>query len=65
MESTANLMFFCGISRKFYKFHGKQQNAMANLEMGLTRSSVLKLAFVLGALLIETVLLSTHNKCFG
>ena len=35
MESTANLMIFCGICRKFYKFHGKQQNAMANLETGL------------------------------
>ena len=34
MESTANLMIFCGIHRKFYKFHGKQQNAMANLETG-------------------------------
>ena len=34
MESTANLMIFCGIRRKFYKFHGKQQNAMANLETG-------------------------------
>ena len=38
MESTANLMIFYGIRRKFYKFHGKQQNAMANLEMGVTRS---------------------------
>ena len=27
-------MIFCGIRRKFYKFHGKQQNAMANLETG-------------------------------
>ena len=35
MESTANLMIFCGIRRKFYKFHGKQQNAMANLETGV------------------------------
>ena len=35
MESTANLMIFHGISRKFYKFHGKQQNAMANLETGV------------------------------
>ena len=34
MESSANLMIFCGIRRKFYKFHGKQQNAMANLETG-------------------------------
>ena len=34
MESTVNLMIFCGIRRKFYKFHGKQQNAMANLERG-------------------------------
>ena len=34
MESTANLMIFCGICRKFDKFHGKQQNAMANLETG-------------------------------
>ena len=34
MEFTANLMIFYGISRKFYKFHGKQQNAMANLETG-------------------------------
>ena len=30
----ANLMIFCGICRKFDKFHGKQQNAMANLETG-------------------------------
>ena len=36
MESTANLMIFCGICRKFDKFHGKQQNAMANLETGVT-----------------------------
>ena len=27
-------MIFCGIRRKFYKFHGNQQNAMANLETG-------------------------------
>ena len=27
-------MIFCGICRKFDKFHGKQQNAMANLETG-------------------------------
>ena len=27
-------MIFCGIRRKIYKFHGKQQNAMANLETG-------------------------------
>ena len=31
----ANLMIFCGICRKFDKFHGKQQNAMANLETGM------------------------------
>ena len=37
MESTANLIIFCGIRRKFYKFHGKQQNAMANLETGGVR----------------------------
>ena len=35
MESTANLMIFYGIRRIFDKFHGKQQNAMANLETGL------------------------------
>ena len=35
MESTANLMIFCGICRKFDKFNGKQQNAMANLETGM------------------------------
>ena len=34
MESTANLMIFCGIRRKFYKLHGQQKNAMANLERG-------------------------------
>ena len=34
MESRAYLMIFCGICRKFDKFHGKQQNAMANLETG-------------------------------
>ena len=34
MKSTANLMIFHEIRRKFYKFHGKQQNAMANLETG-------------------------------
>ena len=34
MESTANLMIFYEIRRKLYKFHGKQQYAMANLETG-------------------------------
>ena len=28
-------MIFYGILRKFYKFRGKQQNAMANLETGI------------------------------
>ena len=34
MESMSNLMIFCGICRKFDKFIGKQQNAMASLETG-------------------------------
>ena len=38
MESMANLMIFCGICRKFDKFHGKQQNAMANPETGVNWS---------------------------
>ena len=38
MESMANLMIFCGICRKFDKLHGKQQNAMANLETGVSHA---------------------------
>ena len=57
MESTANLMIFCGIRRKFYKFHGKQQNAMANLETGgsllleatLTKMSLNALVIIAGS----------------
>ena len=40
MESTANLMIFCGICRKFDKVHGKQQNAMANLETGMVHGII-------------------------
>ena len=44
MESTANLMILCGIFRKFDKFHGKQQNAMTNLETGLHRTHHIKMS---------------------
>ena len=33
-DARPPLMIFCGIRRKFYKFRGKQQNVMANLETG-------------------------------
>ena len=51
-------MIFCGICRKFDKFHGKQQNAMANLETGCC-SKFHSFYFDM-----KTQLLSEEKKCF-